>query len=277
MGGKGRICCAVLTTLWSCNFIGNDRPAKLQEVIISISTLDGHTKAYDPDDVLLSDVTIMIFDENGFLEEKIHIDDNEVAGTARAGTVLLTGKTYSIYACANIGYTPEVKSIDELLEMKCHIAYPDDYRKGIPMSGKIEDIMITEDSDEISLPLERAMAKISLCIDRGGISDDIEMNVTSARIGNCPRSAFLFKESKVEYADECFPLGFHRSEDECLILNRSINGDMSGQMTLYMLENQQEETSFGSFLEIHLDYDSPTRHTIDKPLIYRVFIGEKEG
>ncbi len=296
MGRKGRIWSAVLIAACSCSSVENLPQEHTGRVGIRFSYCGTETRAADPDEDMLSDLTVMIFDGNGFLEDRKHFGKKELGSQreVRYETTLLMDKEYSIFACANTGTAVQASTIEELKGLKCHMAYPDEYREGIPMAGQVEGVVIKDGAAEIEVPLKRMMAKISLRIDRGGLSDDVSMNVVSARIGNCPKESFLFKENSAGSHDECFAVGFTRNESECRILNRNIGYGLSGELSFYMLENMQGCFSSGtidndadkifdrldsrretcSYIELMMDYESPSMHTTGSPLTYRFYLGQ---
>lgn len=296
MGRKGRIWCALLTAICSCETHQMIDSQEYTEVSIIISGAEMYTRAADPDEDLMTSLTLFIFDENGFLEEKKELNGREIAlnegGCCRV--TLLRGKKYSFYACANIGMSINADSIDELKKLRCYLSYPDEYREGIPMAAMEESVCIEGSSTEIRLSLRRLMSKISLRIDRGGLGEGIRMHVTSVKIGNCPRSAAIFEDSRAESGDDCFPAGFTRSEAECSILNGNTVGGVSGALSLYMLENMQGifspegisndsdkvfdqldiRSRICSYIEMSIDYTSPMYNSTAKPLLYRFYLGE---
>lgn len=296
MGRKGRIWCAILTALCSCGSQGTDVQQSYTEVSIRISAEDMNTRAADPDEDLVTSLSLLVFDENGFLEEQKELTRKEIMlnDEACCRITLLEGKKYSFYACANMGMTIKAGNIDELKELRYHLAYPDEYREGIPMAAKAEGISIDGQEAEIRLRLCRLMSKISLRIDRGGLTEGVNMHVASVKIGNCPRSAAIFKESRAESEDDCFPAGFTRSDDECSILNGNTVDGVSGALSLYMLENMQGvfspegisddsdkvfdeldvRTTTCSYIEMSIDYTSPSYNSTTRPLVYRFYLGE---
>ena len=82
------------------------------------------TRAMDPDEEKISDVSILIFDEKGNAEECLWLKNGN------EGTVvnLVKGKTYDIRACANFGYQVYADHIDELEDIIYYMAYPDEYK-----------------------------------------------------------------------------------------------------------------------------------------------------
>lgn len=250
-----------------------------------------NTKALDPDESLISDVSILIFDNDGHAEECRWIPDAGKEVTIE----LVKGNTYSIRACANFGYKVYADHIDELAEISYYMVYPDEYRKGMPMFASIDDF-IADENGSIKIQFQRLMAKISLKMDRSRLSEDVSMTVLAARIGNCPKSVNICGPSKVSSSDQCFATGFSRNEFETAPLNISGPGMVSGEVSLYMLENMQGEItpSIGedeekvfpssdirskicSYIELELEYSSPTQYSYHKNLIYRFYLGDSRN
>lgn len=295
MEGKGRIC---YTFLIACLFIGcrYGLPEPSADVLVSIGSREYGTRALNPDESLLKDISLLIFDEQGNLEYHRYLD-NVSTGVTELKVPLLTNKKYSFYACANFGYQVKAETVAEIKNLKWHMAYPDEYREGMAMAGMVEDITIEGSEPVIHIPLKRLMAKISLKIDRGGLDEGVRMDIISVKIGNCPKSANVFKEGKVEGHDECFTVGFHRDETECSVLNKNAGGGISSSLSLFMLENMQGRigngtissdsdkildkndirTGTASFLEIEIDYSSSRWFTTSDPLVYRLYLGENRN
>lgn len=294
MGRKGRLCSIILRyaatmsviCATGCTFSAVERD---EYVMTTISLTSGNmvTKAADPDESLITDISLMIFDEHGDAEECTWLTDGQSSHRTR----LIKGKRYIICACANFGYQVYADKISELEEITYHIAYPDEYREGIPMYARTETV-ISKDS-EITVALERLMSKISLRIDRSMLSEDVEMNVRSALIGNCPRVSKVFTDNKVTDEDECFPFGFYRNELETSALNYSTGKAISKEISLYMLENLQGKiyphidndmdkifdkdallSQTCSYIELEIEYSSDTYISGSEGLIYRFYLGE---
>ncbi len=256
------------------------------------------TRSESPDEDLITDVNILIFNSYGLLEKKVFLKSsqmttNEDGDYCYEGAELLCGCTYSIYACANTGFSISCTSIEEVLSYKYYLAYPDDYRIGVPMSGIRKDFEYNGES-EIIVPMHRTMAKVSVCIDRSALDDDVEFTVTSVTVGNCPKSVRMFYDNSVEGEDDVYTVGFQRSDSGVYDLNRSVSGQTSGEVSLYMFENLQgtplgeiddyDEKEFVagdaladrcSYIEIEAYYLSDSYYS--KPgesLIYRFYLGE---
>lgn len=257
-----------------------------KEVTIKVSCNGLESKAYDPDENLVSDMSLLIFDESGAAEEYLWSKDGSKDFKVR----LAVGKQYTVCACANFGYRVYADDMSRLEDLRYHMAYPDEYRKGMPMFA-MEEVSLSEDDSEISVNLKRLMAKISLQIDRSMLSEDVSMYVRSVRIGNCPRNATVFKENKVRNEDDCFPVGFTRRDIETDCLNAASPDGLSDEISLYMLENMQGSIDISndsekvfdeddsrsrtcSYIEMEIEYMSDEFYSSGKGLIYRFYLGE---
>ena len=258
------------------------------EVAVSFQAGSIRTKASDPDEDLISDVSLMIFDADGNAEACLWLPQAGQGTTVK----LIKGNSYSIRACANFGYRVYADRLHELDEVTYHMAYPDEYRKGMPMYASIDGFVAGE-SENIRVVFERLMAKISLKMDRSRLSEDVVMNVRAARIGNCPKSMLVCGPSKVSSHDQCFAAGFSRGEFETVPLNVSGPDRVSGSVDLYMLENMQGDiypeisqdqekvfspddprSSTCSYVELELEYMSDTKYSVSGNLIYRFYLGD---
>ena len=170
-------------------------------VTISFHCTDPETRSALPDEDLITDISLMIFDESGYAEDCLWLGN----GTRSCISRLVVDKRYTFCACANFGYQIYADHIDELQEIKYYLAYPDEYREGIPMYAE-EELMVTGD-ETIEIGLRRLMAKISLSMDRSRLDDDVEMKVRAVKIGNCPRSVTPFRESRTLSGDDSFEGG----------------------------------------------------------------------
>ena len=252
------------------------------------------TKAMEPDENLIKDVSILVYDSNGLLEDATWYDKSLTREDISFN--LLCGKEYRFLACANFGYHVMSENITEVLEHRFHMAYPDEYKDGMPMTGDSGLIRIDNDS-HITLSLTRLMSKISLRVDRRKLSDDVDMLVRNVKICNCPKSVVSFGQSQVKSHDECFSMGFFRNAEECSPLNKMAETGISKEISIYMLENMQgnfcdteikddsekvldkedprQETC--SYIEICLDYLSNDWKSGADGLIYRFYLGENRN
>lgn len=293
--------CSALACLSSCSGIGKMPEQDMEYACIEIIPvrLAPESRSADPDEDRISDFNIFIFNQYGMLEESLFSDISGFGhrnGTYVHETSLLRGCRYSIYVCANAGYRIPANTLDELLAYRYHLVYPDDYRIGIPMGGKSEDTIVPDDG-RIYIPLERAMSKISISIDRSRLSDDVEFDVRKISIGGCPKSVLLFKDSKAGSEDDIFLHGFSKEDDAVSPLNYDTGFGRSGQVSVYMLENMQGDllspdtpdngkildendpkARVCSYIEIEADYRSDRYYTRPgESLVYRFYLGEGNG
>ena len=251
------------------------------------------TRSTLPDDVLVSDINLLIYNENGLLEEKRFLTRRQLDGL-RVKTTLLTEAAYDIFVCANLGYSLPDLSREAVETYRFHMAYPDEYSRGMPMCGRL-DGFVSHGEGSVRIPLVRAMARIDLTLDRSRLDRDATFQVTSVRVGGCPSSVRLFGDSKVETSAQVFSGGFVLSDRQVQSLNRERSLGISETVSLYLLENMQgdllgtddeqakilPESRYAdvcSYLEIKGTYHSDSWHT--KPgesLVYRFFLGEGPG
>ena len=297
MEREGKLYCGILTRIYiimiltgcsSVIYMPEDR----QDVHIIFEGSTMKSRSYDPDEDKVTDISLMIFDETGDAEECIWLADGEKECTAK----LIMNKEYTFCACANFGRRIYADHIDELDEIRFHLAYPDEYRNGIPMMADTDYIEIPKDG-VITLKFIRLMSKISIRIDRSRLSEDVSINIRGIRIGNCPKSVAVFSESRAKDSDDCFPLGFSKEDEECYPLNTMESKGLSYPISLYMLENMQgkfsdypisndSEKVFDtydprwetcSYIELDIDYLSPDKVSKDGYLKYRFFLGENRN
>ncbi len=297
MERKRPILCRILAwiirlSLLSWTMTGCVQESSVRQGVVSIILDTGfyQSKSIAPDEDKLSDINLIVFDEYGRAEAVLWADSTP----ERLLNLSLTmSKRYRFVAAANFGYRLNVKDASQIHALTYHLVYPDEYRNGIPMTADTGYINV-ENGEQIKLSFIRLMSKISIQMDRSQLSDDIEMNVTGVRIGNCPKVVSAFTPSSVKNSSDCFTLGFNATGEECNALNLTEGSGLSFPISLYMLENMQGNFSSGqissdsekifdsydirretcSYIEIDFDYLSPTTASIDGFLKYRFYLGE---
>ncbi len=253
------------------------------------------TKAMMPDENKLKDIHLFLFNEHEHLEQVKHlrISDFQKKDTGLGYNLnLIKNKKYIIYVCANLDYNPIVTNLEDLNNIYCYLAFPDDYSQGIPMSGKSK-IFEAGSTQIVEIELERLMAKLSLKMDRSLLAEDVSITVKGVQVGNCPKTAKVFSVNTVDKEDMLFVSGFYLDEMDCWNLNKSLGNYTSDVVDLYILENIQGEIHnpensangkyfknddpkalYTSYVEIEMDYKSKFYQTSDKRLKYRFYLGE---
>lgn len=253
------------------------------------------TRAATPDETLITDYNLLIFNAFGILEEKIYIPRRQLLlqeGKAIHTTSLLLDVPYSIYAVANLGYELPCRSLEEVQQYRFHLVYPDEYSRGMVMAARMENTAVGH-SGTFTLPLERVMAKVALSIDRSALDADVHFQVEEVVVGGCPASATLFQESRIASGSETFSVGFSQSGRNVSPLNTDTEPGHSGTVNLYLLENCQGDllenvttpqgrvfthgtySEICSYVEIRASYHSPRWDSqAGNHLIYRFYLGE---
>ena len=288
---KPFIITALAATLYACSTGGagtGDVP-----VFIGLRTEGCTSKALPPpDDDLLSDLNLFVYNSRGVFEGHWYWRKEGPP----YGITLLGGATYSIYACANLGYDLGDLPLDRLMSTRYHLAYEDEYSEGFPMSGSLESVTIDPEAPFLEIPLFRMMSKLTLSIDRTALEADVDFIVEEVRIGGCPRSASLFGRSRAGSKEDVFTRGYVLSGAETSPLDRDVSPGISGDLSLYMLENAQGDLLEGvtderekllkegrydevcSYIEISATYLSPRVRTLPGEFLrYRFYLGEAPG
>ena len=259
---------------------------------VIVLELDGRapTRSSLPDESLVSDINLLIYNEKGLLEEQRFLRGNP----GQIKTTLLTEVPYDLFLAANIGYALPALSREELEALRYHLAYPDEYGRGMPMTGRL-DGYVSHGEAEVHVPLVRTMARIDLRLDRTRLDGDVSFEVTSVHVGGCPSSVRLFGDSKAETASQVFSNGFVLEGRQVQPLNTDSSLGVSRTVSLYLLENLQGDlldtederqktfregpyAQVCSYIEIRGAYHSGQWHTRPgEPLIYRFYLGEGPG
>ena len=262
-----------------------------RKVSISIQCPSFQTKAEIPQEDKINDINLIIF-ENGTAETIYWDEDPDTEEEIKFETSFVKGRSYSIFAMANIGKMLEIREIKEIDDLSAEVGDEGFGMSGLPMSAYLEDIPESE-WGEISMELVRMVAKISICMDRSRLSEDVEMTVKSVRIGNYPKYALASGPSKVISSHDRYENGHILTPVQCNPLNIIGHGGISEEVSLYMLENMhgsfpyeieddeekildEDDRLYGlaSYLEIEIHYSSKDKISYDSNLIYRFYLGE---
>ena len=231
------------------------------------------TKSIPPSQNRITDLNIFIFNRQQSLEKKIYIKADQLDSDTNGlyfSEELMRGKEYEILACANLGYACEVSSYEEAISLTAYIAYPDDYRMGIPMYTHILHAKVDK-NDEIKLPLTRLMSKISIRIDRSKLNSDVNWHVESVKICGCPRSCSIFQPNSPMEMYDIFNPGYVAEPADVKILNSSSRGTTS-YIDLYMFENICTANSpTAPYIDMKVRYSSPSYKSLDDNPLHFTF------
>ena len=261
------------------------------QVTVGIGDYRLVSKAVMPDEDKISNVNVLVFDSYGQIVENIYRKNRSPVSIS-----LISGETYSFAATANFGYKAAVSSLEDLEQLAFHLAYPDEYKEGMPMTSEIVSMKVDGPSD-IRLSLVNMMAKISIRMDRNRLSEGVDMHVSGLRIGNCPKKAYAFGRSAVKSVDDCFNVGFSLDAMECAAFDRMERAGISEEVNVYMFENIQGRLSDEdisddsqkvipeddprfhtcSYVEMDIDYSSDLWQSSADPLTYRFYLGENRN
>lgn len=244
------------------------------EVSITLLAPGPHTRSSDPDETLISDYNLYVFNQFGFLEKKVYIPRREYAGEAPSCTVhLVKDAPYIVLAAANLGYELNFGSLEEAREYRYHMAYPDEFSQGMPMAACMETAVAWNDA-RIDVPLERLMSRVDLMVDRRALNEDVSIRITSVRVCNAPSSALLFDSSRVESWGHLFTEGYSKTGQAIYNLNHDTLEGISGEVPLYLLESAAGGL-VQPYIEVKADYHSSSCHTRPgESLIFRFYITE---
>ena len=294
MDRKGRISGCLLTILTGITGCVESDELICREdgkVSITIQCPSFRTKAELPQEDKINDINLIIF-EDGRAETVYWDVDLDTEDEIRFETSFVKGRRYSIFAMANTGRKLEARDIEDIGSLSIEVGDEGFGSSGLPMSAYLEDVPESE-WGEISMELIRMVAKVSVCMDRSRLSEDVEMTVKSVRIGNYPKYALAVGPSHVISSHDRYEDGHIMTSAQCNRLNTSGYGSVSEDVSLYMLENMQgrfpydieddeekvleeDDPLYGlaSYMEIEIYYSSKDKVSYDRNLIYRFYLGE---
>ena len=260
-------------------------------VAISLRCTSSETRALIPEENMINDINLILF-ENGKAETVVWKDGISASGRTDMEISFIKGRRYTVFVLANMGRKTVVTDTSDIKDLVMELSDMNGFGNGIPMSALLENISF-DNQKTIDIEMIRMAAKISLSIDRSRLSKDVDLKVAEVRIGNCPKSVKVIGPSRVTSIYDCYETGFNLTPEQCMPLNETGAGGISGEVPVYMLENMQgpfpdrisddEEKILDSsnplydlcsYLEMEIDYSSSELISYDSPLIYRFYLGD---
>lgn len=165
------------------------------EVSVTLLAPAPHTRSGDPDESLVTDCNIYIYNQFGLLEKKVYVPRREYpGGTISVQARLVKESPYTVLAAANLGYELKLGSLEEALSCRYHMAYPDEFSQGVPMSAAVEGAVAGNDA-RIEVPLQRLMSRVDLRVDRRALNEDVSIRITSVQVSNAASSVLLLEKA----------------------------------------------------------------------------------
>ena len=199
------------------------------------------TRAVIPDETLITDCNILVYNSYGDLEERVFVPSRSLQlrdGCFNYDLQLLQDVPYTVVCAFNLGYALPAMTLEEARAYRFHLAYPDEFSRGLPMVAVRETVV---PGDTLRLQAKRLMARLDLDIRTAGVPEDVLLKLTDVEVLGCPSSATLFPGSHVR---DTFSRG--------VVLPFT-----DAPMSLYVLENLGE----GMSLDIRAEYQGPDLHT----------------
>lgn len=211
-------------------------------------SLSGRTysisEAKSVDESLLKDINLYVVDEAGAV-----LSHEFITARKEAAVTIYEGNKYKVFAVANWGKAAPLASESEILALKggggptggsglggSNAGSGSGEAGGVLMSGKLP-LQVLSGKKGITVPLTRAVAKISLKADYSGLNEGVSIVVDKVSLCNIPREVSLFGENRLVAADEAF-VGESRDGVS--------RGEMETGISFYQFENLQGELLKGN-------------------------------
>ena len=210
------------------NYIqGNGRPV---DVEFSVSCTDS-TKtrsSISASETAVTNLNLLVY-YDGKLEASSYIESPTSFSMS-----LVKGRTYNMYALANMGKVTAPATEEQMLGYQYSISKITDIKEGFPMCWTIEDKTISGASPSISIILERMVSRINFNIDSSELED---FTVTAVRLRQGALKMYPFLENGNGGSRASSPSdvgdGDWASSSDLTKLNAG------GKATFYALENCQ--------------------------------------
>ena len=223
------MCSCIYEDLSDCpNYIqGNGRPV---DVEFSVSCTDS-TKtrsSISASETAVANLNLLVY-YDGKLEAASYIESPTSFSMS-----LVKGRTYNMYALANMGKLTAPATEDQMLSYQYSISRITDIKEGFPMCWGLEGKTISGTSPAISIILERMVSRINFNIDSSELED---FTVTAVRLRQGALKMYPFFENGSGGSRASSPSdvgdGDWASSSDLTKLNAG------GKATFYALENCQ--------------------------------------
>lgn len=223
------MCSCIYEDLSDCpNYIqGNGRPVNV-EFSVSCSDSTETKSSISASETAVTNLNLLVY-YDGKLEASSYIESPTSFSIS-----LVRGRTYNMYALANMGKVTAPSTEEQMLSYQYSISKITDIKEGFPMCWTIEDKTISGTSPSISIILERMVSRINFNIDSSELED---FTVTAVRLRQGALKMFPFFENGSGGSRASSPSdvgdGDWASSSDLTKLNAG------GKATFYALENCQ--------------------------------------
>jgi len=223
------MCSCIYEDLSDCpNYTqGNGRPVDV-EFRVSCSDSTETKSSILASETAVTNLNLLVY-YDGKLEAASYIESPTSFSMS-----LVKGRTYNMYALANMGKVSAPSTEDQMLSYQYSISRITDIKEGFPMCWRIEDKTISGTSPAISIILERMVSRINFNIDSSELED---FTVTAVRLRQGALKMYPFFENGSGGSRASSPSdvgdGDWASSSDLTKLNAG------GKATFYALENCQ--------------------------------------
>ena len=270
----------VLNLLLSCSKQQLERQRPVGEHTVKVGfeafSVDPDVKSVvSASDNYIKSVIVCIYDRRGMLVGEVTFSGGSVGYVS-----LITGKSYNVYAVANVPDFSAPERESDILSMRHGMKSISDLDKyGFPMVSNVR-ISITDSGLKVRLNMTRLVSRISFSKESSSLPG---FKVTSVRLMNAPLDVSYFKRSS---AATVTADGDCATEEDLKVLNSG------GAVDFYMLENCQgvllpnntdpgkkvpdnlppSKSSLCTYVEVTATLDGASGMT--GPLTYRFYLGQ---
>lgn len=223
------MCSCIYEDLSDCpNYIqGNGRPVDV-EFSVSCSDSTETKSSISASETAVANLNLLVY-YDGKLEASSFIESPTSFSMS-----LVRGRTYNMYALANMGKVTAPSTEDQMQGYQYSISKITDIKQGFPMCWDIEKQTISGTSPAISIILERMVSRINFSIDSSELED---FTVTAVRLRQGALKMYPFFENGSGGSRASSPSdvgdGDWASSSDLTKLNAG------GKATFYALENCQ--------------------------------------
>ena len=223
------MCSCIYEDLSDCpNYIqGIGRPVDV-EFRVSCSDSTETKSSISASETAVTNLNLLVY-YNGKLEASSYIESPTSFSMS-----LVKGRTYNMYALANMGKVTAPATEDQMQGYQYSISKITDIKEGFPMCWSIEEKTISGTSPSISIILERMVSRINFNIDSSELED---FTVTAVRLRQGALKMYPFFENGSGGSRATSPSdvgdGDWASSSDLTKLNAG------GKATFYALENCQ--------------------------------------